>query len=212
MHRTASCNIHQTKCSHQDLQANGHRLIVPDHVLNKIGGYGDYSPLKSSLMIKHSYTQNHSAPRIWSIFHCHWPWMLHTIVNNNACQSSLESFPNSFSIQVDQKVAKYSLKFWDWPKGRSTLWKRPSNNTTCYCDTSYLPRSVVTIEYSTVTHIHKQPTSQRGWLQSQPTRPGHQLQAEQCATIGEVLVIKKNFKKHFNCVITNIQIQEKNWT
>ena len=133
-YRTASCNIHQTKCSHQDLQANGHRLIVPDHVLNKSGGYGDYSPLKSSLMIKPDYTQNHSAPRIWSIFHCHWPWMLHTIVNNNACQSSLESFPNSFSIQVDQKVAKYSLKFWDWPKGHSTLWKRPSNNTTCYCD------------------------------------------------------------------------------
>ena len=60
--------------------------------------------------------------------------MLHTIVNNNACQSSLESLPDSFSIQVDQKVAKYSLRFWDWPKGHSALWKRPSNNTTCYCD------------------------------------------------------------------------------
>ena len=158
-------------------------------------------------MIKPGYTQNHSAPRIWSIFHRHWPWMLHTIVNNS-CQSSLESFPNSFSIQVDQKVAKYSLGFWDWPKGKGLA-------TILHATvTSYLPRSVATIEYSTVTHIHKQPTSQRGWLQSQPTRPGHQLQAEQCATIGEVLERDQNKRniKHFQWCHHQHTNPGKNWT
>ena len=77
---------------------------------------------------------NHSTPLIWSIFCSHWPWMF----TFDACVlhvlSIMQIFAHSFSIHVDQEVAKYSWRGvggWDSPKRHNALWKRAIKQEHC---------------------------------------------------------------------------------